>query len=407
MNPTWNRRTFLTALGLTTAATTLPAATLPNDSLSSATPPAPAPPAFAFVSMVNAHQGGVRTINTYRVEGGRWTEILYPFDTFHPNTLAAHPTLPILYTASVPQSGYGGDARRGLATAIRIDDTSFISVEISYERSRHWLNQISRQSLALATTRPRQIAVSPDGQYLLVADTDGGHYNLLPITANGSLLPVQHVLKQTGSGPHPSQTGPQPHSVLFHPSARLAYTTDAGSDHLNLLSLKQDQPRITDRLSFSPGSGPAHLALHPSASFLLVTNRLRPALSLVALDPETGAFSSPVSDFALPGDGLTGPAVINATGTLVYAISSMDSSAGPMILSTLRLSRSGRLTSISQQPLPHLHQVATLAIHGPHLIAVGHGGIVTLPLDDRTGLPGVPAHVVTSGNMTDVVLRNA
>ena len=84
MNPTWNRRTFLSTLGLTTAATTLPAATLPDAPPTSVPTRTSASPAFAFVSMVNAHQGGVRTINTYRVENRRWTEILSPFDTFSP-----------------------------------------------------------------------------------------------------------------------------------------------------------------------------------------------------------------------------------------------------------------------------------------------------------------------------------
>ncbi len=407
MNPTWNRRTFLTTLGLTTAATTLPAVTRPD------APPAPAPaparPAFAFVSMLNAHQGGVRTINTYRLEGSTWTEVLYPFDTFYPNALAAHPTLPVLYTASRPQSGPGGDARRGLATAISIDDPSFLSVEKTFERSRHWLNQISRQPLALATTRPRHIAVSPDGRTLLVVDSEGGHLNLLPIADDGSLLPVEHVLKQTGSGPHASQRLPQPHSALFHPHASVAYTTDAGTDHLNLLSFApsagEDHPRITDRLSFPAGSGPAHLTLHPSASYLLVTSRLRPAISVVPLDPQTGAFAAAIRHLPLAGNGTAGPTCINAAGTLVYATSFGSSPSSPTMLSTLRLSRSGRLTSLHQQAIPHLSHVAALTLHGSDLLLVGQGGVVTLPIDDRTGLPGAPAHVVPSGNMTGIVLR--
>ena len=409
MNPTWNRRTFLTALGLTTAATTLPAATLPDASSAVAPAPTPARPVFAFVSMLNAQQGGVRSINTYRIDRTTWTEILYPFETFYPNALAAHPTLPVLYTASNPQSGPGGDARRGLVSAIRIADPSFISVERTFERSRHWLNEINRQPLALATTRPSHIAVSPHGDYLLVADAEGGHYNLLPIAADGSLLPVEHVLKQTGSGAHASPTASHPHSVLFHPNAGIAYTTDAGTDHLSLLSLtsspKDDHPRITDRLSFPAGSGPAHLSLHPSASFLLVTSQLRPAIFVIPLDPQTGAFSDAVSHLPLPGSGLAGPTHINAAGTLVYAISSSGTPSSPTILSTLRLSRSGRLTLLSRQSIPHLSRVAALTLHRSDLLLVGQGGVVTLPLDVRTGLPGHPAHVVTSGNMTGIVLR--
>ena len=411
LNPTWNRRTFLTTLGLTTAAASLPAAASPLAATSPRTAQ-PALPTHVFLSFANHHMPKHGGILTYTVDQGRWQDHLYPAEIFVPDALAAHPTLPILYTASMYQTGKW--ARRGRVNAFSIDPTENISLERCLRTSHHWLNEISREPLALSATWPGDLAVSPDARSLLVADWQGGHLNLFPLAADGAILPLEHALKQVGNGP---DAPARPHAVLFHPGSRLAWATDRGTDRLHLLSLPAapgDGPlRITRQLSFPSGSGPAHLALHPAGKLLLVSGRNNRTLTVVPVDPDTGEFTSAIAHHPLSANGQGGPLAINPAGDRVYVTTShpvhhgSDRPQSRSVLHTLRLSSTGRLSLLARTRLTALDQAAQLAFLGGDLLIAGVGGMVTLPLDTRTGVPGDPVHVVPHGSLTGIVLRTA
>lgn len=407
MNPTWNRRTFLTALGLSTAATTLPAsARLRETSRAAPTPSVPGP-ALAFVSTVNFMQGGISGITTFRIHDGRWTEIAPWHQTYHPGLLAPHPTLPVLYTPSGPLWAKTGDARRGIALALAIDPSDSISVEACLSRQRHWINEINRQPLALTTTQPSSIAVSPDARFLLIADRHAGTYNILPLAPDGALLPLEHALKLTGS----SQSSPHPHSVLFHPRGHLAYATDQGTDRLHVICFDTGHPRIVSTLAFALGSAPTDLALHPSNRFLLVSTG-RGGLCVLPIDHATGDLSSEIHPYSLADDHASGPILLHIAGDRLYIVTSplhpeRRSQSQRAILHTLRFSRSGRLSPLARTSLPGIQRGVQLAFAGSDLVLVGDGGIVTVPLDPDTRLPGAPVLVHIGKGHTGIVVRSA
>jgi 6-phosphogluconolactonase len=84
---------------------------------------------------------------------------------------------------------------------------------------------LSRRPLALSAIRPRHLAISPDGKYMVVAVYGGGAYNVLAIEADGKIGALVHVFKEIGLG-----ASAHPHSVVFHPSGQFVVGTDLGCD---------------------------------------------------------------------------------------------------------------------------------------------------------------------------------
>jgi 6-phosphogluconolactonase (cycloisomerase 2 family) len=147
---------------------------------------------------------------------------------------------------------------------------------------------LSRQALTLSATRPRHISISPDSSTLLVSASGGGAYNALQVAADGSILSQPHALKLTGCGPHPLQHSANPGFSAFLRSGRCAYACDFGSDRIDQLAFTDGVPSIESRASLVPGSGPCHLAIHPSEQAIAVVSYLRPAVTITGINPVSG-----------------------------------------------------------------------------------------------------------------------
>jgi 6-phosphogluconolactonase len=137
------------------------------------------------------------------------------------------------------------------------------------------LTLISRQPLSLSATKPKGLAISPDGRFMLVAVFGGGAYNLLPLDANGKIGRVTQVLKEIGCGPDRSmQATAHPHSVVFHPSGKFVAATDFGCDRINVFSIKAGRMTKIQEIAAPAGSGPAEVYLDDRGLEALVQHRL-------------------------------------------------------------------------------------------------------------------------------------
>jgi 6-phosphogluconolactonase len=299
---TWSRRTFLSTAGLAGAATASPRALV-------AEPHRATTPFLAFVGFCAPNCPATHRIEQYRVDAGNWVR-LRETSCEAPRALVMHPNLPVLYVAHC--TGQHRSLPRSSVSAFTVDTRSGALVPLSCE------------PLALSATYPEHLAISPDGSALLISASGGGAYNIHPLAVDGAILSGLHALKQTGSGPHCFQTTAHPHAAIFHPSRLTAYASDLGSDRINHIAFSDAVPTIASRVSFTPGSGPGHIALHPSGKLLVVSNQLRPALTAVALDEETGAFSSTPQHFGLDSE-VAGPLSFDPTGNYLYITTSVHS----------------------------------------------------------------------------------
>jgi 6-phosphogluconolactonase len=376
----WSRRTFLSTAGLAGVAAVSPRSLVAGGYSASAAP------FLACVGFSPIVSTNMQRIEIYRVDAGTWIRLGDAVPCEAPCALVMHPSKPVLYIAHRTEQYLG--LPRGSVSAFLVNADSGA------------LMLLNRAPLSLSATHPEHLAISPDGRTLLVSASGGGSYNSFSIADEGRINLGVHALKQTGFGPHPLQATSHPHTVLFHPSGLAAYASDLGCDRINHIAFAEGVPNMVSRAAIRSGSGPGHMVLHPSGSFLVVRSTLRPELTVVALAPDTLRLRSSVQDLASEVD-TAGPLAFDISGDFLYLASNLNS--GETVVSGLRMeSGSLRLRAIAEIRVAALGRPERLLIYKHELLLVGAGGIASLPLDQSSGLLGSPRMVVKSADAVSI-----
>jgi 6-phosphogluconolactonase len=124
---------------------------------------------------------------------------------------------------------------------------------------------------------PTHLCVHPSGRYVLAANYDSGSAVVLPVDAHGGLEPASDLAQHTGSGPdHERQDAPHVHQVLPDPSGQYLHAVDLGTDSIYAyqLDLVTGKLALRKQAKLRAGSGPRHLAFHPSGRFAYVATEL-------------------------------------------------------------------------------------------------------------------------------------
>lgn len=149
------------------------------------------------------------------------------------------------------------------------------------------------------------VQLDATGKTVLVASYGGGSISTLPVNADGSLGKVASFIQHHGSSINPrNQTGPHAHCVVTDPANRFALACDLGLDKILVYKLDAGAATISRHTPAfaisSPGSGPRHLAFHPSGKHVYVVNEMGCNITTFAYDAEHGALTEIESVSALP-----------------------------------------------------------------------------------------------------------
>lgn len=126
---------------------------------------------------------------------------------------------------------------------------------------------------------PCHLALAPDECHLAVANYASGSVTLFPLDDAGLPRPGT-TLAHHGRGPDPDrQRGPHAHWVGFTPAGALL-AVDLGTDRIVSRSLDRlDAPQTL--YAAPPGSGPRHLALHPTLPVAYLVSELAATLTVL------------------------------------------------------------------------------------------------------------------------------
>ena len=231
---------------------------------------------------------------------------------------------------------------RGVVEAFRIDPVDGT------------LALVSRVPLSLAATGPRNMALSPGGEWLAVAAYGGGIYNLLPVAGDGSLGAPRGIFKETGSGADTTlQASAHPHTLFFDGSGRHLLSSDFGADRVSVFAVQDGRLiRKAQRLT-GAGSGPAACVLHP-AGFLYASHGLKNRIGCYRYDAALGqisecgselSFGSSTVSLALHPAGRALYATDEQSGTLkVWQVDTQSGKLTPAQQVSLRPARPTRVT---------------------------------------------------------------
>lgn len=145
-------------------------------------------------------------------------------------------------------------------------------------------------------TAPCYVSTDRTGRFLFAANYSSGSVAMFPILPGGALGAMTTLIQHHGHGPDAErQEGPHAHCVIPDPSNRFVLVADLGIDRIMVYRFDAQAGQLNTSTAaqgfLAPGSGPRHLAFHPSGRVLYVTNELSSTVTAFRYDPETGSLT--------------------------------------------------------------------------------------------------------------------
>lgn len=257
-----------------------------------------------------------------------------------PSFVAIHPNQKLLYAVN-EIADYEG-RKTGAVTAFAIDEgTGALRV----------LNQQASEGM-----HPCHLVIDSAGKNVLVANYSSGTVAVLPIDAgSGRLTQASTTLQHVGSSVNKQrQEGPHAHSINLDAANQFAFAADLRLDKILIYrfdsssgSLKPNDPPAA---VVAPGSGPRHLAFHPTGKFAFVNNELTSTVTSFLYDSHSGAMKEILTLSTLPsgfaGDNSTAETVVHPSGRYAYV-----SNRGHDSIAAFQIdSANGKLVALGQTP---------------------------------------------------------
>jgi 6-phosphogluconolactonase len=240
-----------------------------------------------------------------------------------PTAILRHPLLPVVYI--VDDSGHDGSAQGGIQ-AYRIDSRAGALDLLSDVRA----GGSGTNALWLDTR----------SNTLLAANFGSGSLSTFALGKDGAIGAMTSLTRFSGSGPHRRQATSHAHAVSVDPSGKWVLVTDLGADRVWVAPFDRAMHRVlaydpVDDGHFrpEPGSGPRHMAWHPSGRFLYVLEELTARIDVLAWDARAGRLervqSVAIFDPANAGTRSASEIIASPDGRFVYAA---DRQAGQIVV---------------------------------------------------------------------------
>lgn len=240
-------------------------------------------------------------------------------------------------------------------------------------------------------------SVAANARTLFTASYGDGSLGLSPLAEDGSIRPLDEVIRFSGGGPHPNQDGAHGHAAMLVDESTLV-SLDLGTDQVHLFDVSRGHDlRLLHTLVLPPGSGPRDLLVHPSGLLYVLTELSNEVFVLnrshdrteLAIVSSTPLIAGPLLDDACQASCIS----LSADGRYVYA-----GVRGANVIATLDVQDGGRqlqgVSAVStggDSPRHHL-------IDGQFLYVCNQlsSTVTCFTLHPRTGVPeqiAGPEHV--------------
>jgi 6-phosphogluconolactonase len=362
----WTRRAFSTALAMFAGMPYLGcktlAETLSKDQKSTA--------GLAYIGST----AGVGAIHAFDTTGDQWRPVQTTIAA-QPTHLERHPSLPILY------------AVHGVALWEHLPCGAVSAYYI--EPASGCLRLLNTQPLSLSATSPCQATVILNGTRLIVAAQRGGSYDLLPIAADGSLLPTESARKEIGLVDGRTTKTAQPRYVLQHPDGSTLLTADSGNESIHSFVVEVGSLHRRDSLRVHEGAGPSQIALSRDGEWIYALNAVDGSLSVHRWNQDSKKISNPSQALAAPRPGPT----LMAMHPTEYFLVTVGADSHMLAVSSWSIDhRSGNLALIKTVQQNEGNSALAFSPHGEYLIRVDapSGRISRSSFDIKTGFIGRP-----------------
>lgn len=138
---------------------------------------------------------------------------------------------------------------------------------------------------------PCYVSIHPNKKWLYVANYVGGMIVRYPLADNGSILPASDRLRLEGSGPDARQEDSHPHSVTLSPDGQWLVVADLGTDIVHSYLAEDSLWVEKSSIVLPAGAGPRHIVFHPKAPYAYVVNELNSSVTAFHFNKDNGALN--------------------------------------------------------------------------------------------------------------------
>jgi 6-phosphogluconolactonase len=231
----------------------------------------------------------------YLFELDRQTGELYHKNTMtgirNPSYLAVSPDKKYLY--SVNELKEHGGKKGGQISSFSINNSNY-ELSLINQQPSHGED-------------PCFITTDKSGNYVFVANFMSGSVAVYPVDGEGVLKESTDFIQHHGSSINIArQSGPHAHSVSYIFENDLVLVPDLGIDKVLVYKFDSTIGKLLPREELSveteAGSGPRHLAVHPSCKFAYLVNELDSTILALSYNTLTGKMSAFQKESLLPED---------------------------------------------------------------------------------------------------------
>ena len=305
-------------------------------------------------------------VSRFDASSGRMGQIRLALEAEDPSFLTVHPNRRYLY--SINELG----GRPGTVSAYAIEPAT---------GKLRLLNQAPAQGRGTC-----HLSLDAGGSMLAVTNYVSGIVASYRVLGDGRLGEAVSVIQQRGA------EAPHPHSVNFSPDNRFLIVPDVGTHKVHLYRVDPGraalQPHDPAEFPARPGSGPRHLAFHPSGRYCYVIEETSNQVMALKWDERRGTLEEiqrvPTLPASFSGESYTAEIIAHPSGKFLYG-----SNRGHDSIAVFSVDQdSGRLTAVDHTPTQGSYpRNFNLDPTGRWLIALNResNSVVAFAVDPQTG----------------------
>jgi 6-phosphogluconolactonase len=272
---------------------------------------------------------------------GRLTEPELAGAVASPSYVAIHPNRQFLYSVNEVSTFQG--QKTGAVSAFAI------------EAQTGKLTLLNQQSSGGGG--PCHLSVDQTGKDVLVANYGGGSCAVLPIDKDGRLGSATAFIQHHGTSVNKQrQEGPHAHGIYLDARNRFAFVPDLGLDKVFIYKFDPAEGSLTANdppfASLAAGSGPRHLAFHPTSPHAYVISEMLCTVTAFRYDPDRGSLEPIQTVSTLPAGQQvlssfsTAEIEVHPSGRFLYG-----SNRGHHSIAVFAIDQpTGKLTPIQHEP---------------------------------------------------------
>jgi 6-phosphogluconolactonase len=188
---------------------------------------------------------------------------------------------------------------------------------------------------------PCFISITPENDFLLIANYAGGSVTVVKLDENGIPERVSDSIIYNGIGENHSHA----HMISTDPAGKRIYATDLGLDRIMIYTLDKKTGKLIpfneDGISLPPGTGPRHFVFNETGSRMYVIGELASTVSVLIVEQNGGLKLLQTISTRKEGTGVPNYCAdihIDKTGRFLYG-----SNRGENSIVTFRIEKNGEL----------------------------------------------------------------